>query len=40
MIVHVKNFYIQLVAIMARKLYENQVPSDKVIAFNIACVEV
>ena len=34
MIVHVKNFYIQLVAFMASRLYENQVPSDKVLAFN------
>lgn len=40
MIVHVKNFYIQLVAFMANRLYENKVPSDKVLAFNNTCVEV
>ncbi|MEI4770736.1 helix-turn-helix transcriptional regulator [Psychrobacillus sp. FJAT-51614] len=40
MIMYVKNYYIQLVAVMARKLQESQVPSDKVMAFNIASVNV
>lgn len=40
MILNVKNYYIQLASIMARKLYENQVPTDKVMAFNIASVDI
>lgn len=40
MILSVKYYYIQLSAIMARKLYENQVPTDKVMAFNIASVDI
>ena len=40
MIVHVKNFYIQLVAFMSSRLFENKVPTDKVFAFNTTCVEV
>ncbi|WP_144513616.1 AraC family transcriptional regulator [Bacillus sp. FJAT-22090] len=40
MILNVKNYYIQLAAIMARKLYESQVPTDKVMAFNIASVDI
>ncbi|MET0958754.1 MAG: AraC family transcriptional regulator [Psychrobacillus psychrotolerans] len=39
MIQNVKYYYIQLAAIMGRKLNESQVPTDKVGAFNIACVE-
>lgn len=39
MIQNVKYYYIQLAAIMGRKLNESQVPTDKVSAFNIACVE-
>lgn len=39
MILNVKYYYIQLSAVMARKLHESQVPTDKVMAFNIACVE-
>lgn len=39
MILNVKYYYIQLSAIMARRLNESQVPADKVMAFNIACVE-
>ncbi len=40
MIISVKYYYIQLSAIMARKLYESQVPADKVRAFNNASLEV
>ncbi|MEK4487462.1 AraC family transcriptional regulator [Psychrobacillus sp. FSL H8-0484] len=40
MILNVKNYYVQLSAIMARKLFENQVPIDKVMAFNSASLEV
>lgn len=40
MIVGVKYYYIQLSAVMARKLHESQVPVEKVMAFNIASVKV
>lgn len=40
MILGVKYYYIQLTAVMGRKLHENQVPADKVMAFNIASVKV
>lgn len=40
MMKEIKNYYIQLVAGMTRKLYENQVPANKVFACNIACLEV
>ncbi len=40
MIHNVKNYYVQLSAIMARKLYESQVPVDKVLSFNSASVEI
>ena len=40
MIQNVKYYYIQLSAVMARKLYESQVPLDKVMAFNNASVEI
>ena len=39
MILNVKYYYIQLSAVMGRKLKESQVPVDKVTAFNIACIE-
>ena len=39
MIINVKYYYIQLAAVMGRKLNETQVPVDKIRAFNIACVE-
>jgi len=35
----VKNYFTVLSSIMARKLYENQVPSKKAFAFNAACVD-
>lgn len=40
MIMGVKYYYIQLAAIMGRKLQDSQVPADKVMAFNIASVKV
>ncbi|TQR21487.1 AraC family transcriptional regulator [Psychrobacillus vulpis] len=40
MILAVKYYYIQLSAVMARKLYECQVPADKVSAFSVSSVEV
>ncbi|MFF2753885.1 helix-turn-helix transcriptional regulator [Psychrobacillus sp. NPDC058041] len=40
MILGVKNYYIQLAGLMGRKLHENQVPVDKVMAFNISSVSV
>ena len=39
MIRNVKYYFIQLSAVMARKLYESQVPIDKIMAFNSASVE-
>lgn len=35
----VKHYFSVLSSIMARKLYENQVPSKKAFAFNAACIE-
>lgn len=35
----VKHYFRVLSSIMARKLYENQVPSKKAFAFNAACIE-
>lgn len=35
----VKNYFSVLSSIMARKLYENQVPSKKAFAFNAACID-
>lgn len=40
MILAVKYYYIQLAALMGRKLQDSQVPADKVMAFNIASVKV
>ncbi|AQQ52112.1 helix-turn-helix transcriptional regulator [Planococcus lenghuensis] len=40
MIHAVRNYYIVLSSIMARKLYETQVPPKKAFAFNAACVEI
>ena len=39
MILNVKYYYIQLSAIMGRKLSEHHVPINKIRAFNIACLE-
>lgn len=39
MVLNVKYYYIQLSAVMGRKLNESQVPPDKVRAFNFACIE-
>ena len=35
----VKSYFTVLSSIMARKLYENQVPSKKAFAFNAACID-
>jgi len=35
----VKHYFTVLSSIMARKLYENQVPSKKAFAFNTACID-
>ncbi|WP_088006141.1 AraC family transcriptional regulator [Indiicoccus explosivorum] len=40
MIHAVRNYYIVLSSIMARKLYETQVPPKKAFAFNAACIEI
>lgn len=40
MIRSVRNYYIVLSSIMARKLFETQVPPKKAFAFNSACVEI